>query len=438
MGTAFDRDRFVWLTGIEDTCVYSPARYGMPPLDEFALTGHDDQWRDDLLLVRDLGCGGLRYGAGWPRVHLAPGKFDWSWLDERIEFANDLGLTIIADLVHYGTATWLDGSFADPDYPEVVAEFAGAFAERYRGMVDAITPLNEPVTTASFSGLRGVWPPALTGWDGWTRVVTNLALGMSRSIAAIRSVNPAATIVHVEASALYETDDPALDEHRLLLERVAAIPTDLLLGRIQPGDEAWRWLEEHGASVGALTELAAAPPRLDILGVNYYPDLTPRRLVAGAPDPQQRALNRGVAGLEQVLRDAERRYGLPMMVTETSIEGSEETRSQWLRGSTDAVAGLRSDGMDIRGYTWWPLIDFVDWSWASGGHNIEEFEVAADVVSERTRSATGAAARVGSITPFLRRMGLARLDEANDGTLRRRPDASAELFASFARPQGLR
>ena len=109
----------------------------------------------------------------------------------------ELGLTVIADLVHYGTPTWLPESFADDAYPEAAAEFAGAFAARYRGLVDHLTPLNEPVTTASFCGLRGVWPPARSGWTGWTSVVVGIVDGLRRSIAAIRAANPDAVVVHL-------------------------------------------------------------------------------------------------------------------------------------------------------------------------------------------------------------------------------------------------
>lgn len=413
---------FVWLLGVEDTCVYPPPRYGMPPLDEFALTGHDAVWRDDLRLAADLGATGLRYGVGWPRVHPAPGRFDWSQLDERVALATDLGLELVADLVHYGTPTWLDGSFADAGFPDAMAEYAGAFAERYRGVVDAITPLNEPVTTASFAGLRGVWPPALHGWDGWVRVTVGIARGVQQAISAIRAANPEATIVHVEASGLHETADPALEEHVDLLRMTSTLPTDLILGRVGDGDRSWRWLVEQGADAGALAGLAAAPPSVDILGLNYYPDLTPRVVVRGDDGPRQLAVDRGAAGLERVLIDARDRWALPIVVTETSIEGDEAARTAWLRDAAGTVDRMRDAGHDIRGLTWWPLLDFVDWSWAAGGRNVEEFAIPAELEADRAGGDAG-------LGPFLRRMGLVRLDAAPDGTLQRAPDGSAELFA---------
>ena len=161
-------------------------------------------------------------------------------LDERLALRNsDLGLTVIADLVHYGTPTWLADSFADADYPDVVAKFAGEFAARYRGVVDHITPLNEPLTTASFCGLRGVWPPALTGWMGWTTVTLGIVVGVSRSIAAIRAANPDAVIVHVEAATIYQTAVTGLEDHVTELESLGMLPTDLLLGRVDPSHEMY-------------------------------------------------------------------------------------------------------------------------------------------------------------------------------------------------------
>lgn len=422
---------FAWIAGIEDTCVYPAAGYEMEPLDEYDLTGHTENWRSDLLLVRDLGATAVRYGVNWPLVHTGRAVFDWSMLDERFDYAvRELGLTVIADLVHYGTPTWLATSFADPDYPDVVAEFAGAFALRYRGIVDHITPLNEPVTTASFSGLRGVWPPALTGWSGWTTVTMNVARGIARSIRSIRAANPDAVIVHVEASSLYGTSDATLQGHSQHLQGLGTLPTDLLLGRVIVGHPQRSWLLEHGASEHHLRELTTDAPTVDLLGVNYYPMLTPRTLVTIGGAVDQVATDGWTDGLSAVLRGFAERYGLPLLITETSIEGDDDTRKRWLDESIAAVHALRDDGIDIRGYTWWPLLDFVDWSFASGGRNVEEFQVDDDVVASRTFSLSASGAR--SKTPFLRRMGLVRLDESADGSLARTRTPAAELFAALS------
>ncbi|MFE4950386.1 family 1 glycosylhydrolase [Leifsonia sp. NPDC056665] len=432
-GAGLGPGEFAWAAGIEDTCVYPPEHFAMADLDEYDLTDHTGNWRDDLLAVRDLGATVLRYGVNWPLVHTAPGVFDWSMLDERLTYAAaELGLTVIADLVHYGTPTWLRASFADARYPQTVAEFAGAFAARYRGIVDHVTPLNEPLTTASFCGLRGVWPPSLTGWDGWTAVTLGVVEGMAATIRAVRAANPDAVVVHVEATSQYSADDAGLAEHAALLESVGMLPTDLLLGRVDPSHPLHAWLLEQGAAPERLERLTVAPPTVDLLGVNYYPDLSPRTLVQRDDEVAQVATNRWSDGLADSLRAFSARYGLPMLITETSIEGDDELRSAWLDDSVRSIGELRAEGLDIRGYTWWPVFDFVDWSYASGGRNVEEFVVDDDIVAARQHSGDGAEDGRRAKTPFLRRMGVIRLDEQEDGRLARVPTAAAELYARLA------
>jgi len=447
-GRVFAPGTFTFVAGIEDTCVYPPQHFAMAPLDEHELTGHDDVWREDLDLVASLGASALRYGVDWPRVHVAPGVFDWAVLDERLPYAASIGITVIADLVHYGTPSWLAESFADPGYPAAIASFAGAFAARYAGVVDHVTPLNEPITTASFAGLRGVWPPALTGWEGWTRVVLGIAAGFQQAVAAVRSANPDAVVVHVEASSLYTADDDdavavdrddgvdldrapvrdvdgaALAAEAALLEDLGWVPTDLVLGRVVESHPSHAWLVAHGADPAALADLVDGAVTIDLLGVNYYPDLSPRRLVSGATGTVQHAYDRWSAGLVESVTRFGARYELPMVVTETSIEGSDAVRSAWVRDSVAAVRALVDAGVDVRGWTWWPVFDFVDWSYASGGRNVEEFAVSDDVVAERSGT--------GSKTPYLRRMGLVRLEEQADGTLARVVTSAAETYRGLA------
>ncbi|MCG7415773.1 family 1 glycosylhydrolase [Microbacterium aurum] len=430
---SFARDSFTWILGIEDTCVY-PVSDAAPPLDEHVLTGHSEKWREDLTLARDLGATAVRYGVSWPVVHTAPGVFDWAELDEVIPFAVDeLGLTIVADLVHYGTPRWLTGVFADPGYPDAIAAFARAFAERYRGRVSHYTPLNEPVTTASFCGLRGVWPPRLTGWDGWVAVAVPIALGMARATMALREADPEAVIVHVEASTIVHTDDATLDGHAALLRDVGWLPTDLLIGRVDRSHPLWEWLLDHGAAVGDLDWLLAHPAIPDLIGVNYYPDLTPRRLTTVGARAVQLSYDKWAAGLREALEAFAHRYALPLVVTETSIEGDDALRTEWLSASAEVVRSL-APRLDIRGYTWWPLFDFVDWSWAAGGANVEEFVVERTTANGETE--IGPAPPLGDPaegkTAFLRRMGLVRLEERPDGDLVRVPTAAAARFQELS------
>lgn len=426
----FGAKTMTFLLGIEDTCVY-PVDPSAAPLDEHELTEHTVRWKDDLATVKNLGATAVRYGVNWPTVHLGPDRFDWSVLDEVVPYAvEELGLTIVADLVHYGTPPWVTDSFADPRYPDAIASFAAAFAERYRNNVSHFTPLNEPVTTASFCGLRGVWPPALTGWEGWVAVAIPIALGMVKTVQAIRAVQPDAVIVHVEAATLVEPEDDTLTEHASLLRAIGWLPTDLLMGRVTSRHPMRSWLVEHGASDPDLEWLEAQSTRPDIIGVNYYPDLTPRRLELVDGRIVQVSYDRGAVGLREAVTGFASRYNLPLAITETSIEGSDEVREAWVRTSIAELRDLVAGGIDLRGYTWWPMFDFIDWSWAAAGANVEEFAVVQVLADGST--AVGPTPSLGDPadgkTAFLRRMGLIRLDEHTDGSLQRNRTPAADAF----------
>jgi beta-glucosidase len=76
-------------------------------------------------------------------------------------------------------------------------------------------------------------------------------------------------------------------------------------------------------------------------------------------------------------------------------------------------------------------MDFVDWSWASGGSVVEEF-YRRDGPGEAPHPVSPLGAPGGPVTPFLRRMGLYRLDAGATGTLERLPTNALDHFRRWA------
>ena len=353
---------FTWAVGIEDTFV-PQVRAGHRRLDEYELMDHYRRWRDDLDRAADLGISAIRYGIPWYRVNPSPGVFDWSWVDSVLEYLVEVKrIAPIVDLVHYGTPLWLEGEFAAASYPERVAEYAAAFAGRYGRMVRHYTPLNEPGVTAAYCGRNGRWPPYLRGDRGYARVLLALARGIVRTAEALRSIQPDAILVHVEDVGLERAARPDLAELADRAQERRLLPLDLACGRVVQGHPGYPWLVEQGATGAELDDLAARAPRWDILGVNYYPwsnrviyRRTNGRVVA-AVDRRP-----GAAGLGPLLRSIHERYRLPLMVTETSSDGSHAVRARWMGDTLAAVRRARDGGVPVVGYTWFPMFTMVDW-----------------------------------------------------------------------------
>jgi beta-glucosidase/6-phospho-beta-glucosidase/beta-galactosidase len=359
---------FEWAVGIEDTFIGHPSGRRRRILDEYELIDHYRRWRSDFDHVASLGVRSIRYGVPWYRVNPQPGVFDWAWTDAVFEHLDRRGLRPIVDLVHYGTPLWLRRSFVDPDYPPRVAEYAAAMVERYGRLAGGWTPLNEPVVNADLSGMRGVWPPHLRGRRGYDRVLLGIVEGMARTIAAIRSVDPAARIVAVEPCDVVTTEDESLEPvvearwHELFL------PLDLLLGRVDERHPLHERLLASGIEPERLAAVRANPQRVDVVGVNFYPHMSHAELVRA--DGAVRRRNHYATG--QALATALTRFqahaGLPVMLTETSDNASVERRARWMDESIVAVAGLREAGVPVVGYTWFPVLSHIDWRWRRGAN----------------------------------------------------------------------
>jgi beta-glucosidase len=360
---------FAWAVGIEDTFIGQPSGRRGRILDEYALIDHYSRWRGDLDLVATLGVRTIRYGIPWYRVNPAPGAFDFTWTDELFEHLDRRRLRPIIDLVHYGTPLWLRRSFVDQDYPERVAEYAAAMAERYGALVAGWTPLNEPVVNADFSGRRGVWPPHLRGQVGYDRVLVGIAEGVARTINAIRAVDPAARIVAVEPCDLLTTEDPTLEETVQARWDELFLPLDLVLGRVDDRHPLNRRLIASGIDPERLAALRSPAPHVDVVGVNFYPHMS-RAVLTRKRDGGVRRRNRYASAddLARVLTRFHARTGRPVMLTETSDNAPLQRRARWMDASVAAMCGLLQAGIPVVGYTWFPVLSHVDWRWRRGPH----------------------------------------------------------------------
>ena len=327
--------------GIEDTFVLEGGR----PLDEYALCGHYERWRADLALAGRSGASLLRWGIPWHRVEPEPGRFELGWVDRVFDAAEEEGLELVADLVHYGCPGWLEGAFDNPEYPARVAAYAAAVADRYGPRLRSYTALNEPLITAMLCGEQGRWPPALTGDAGFVRVLGQVL----RGIVAVRAVMGGRTAIDVEAAFRWVGADTAHLAARSLLSY------DLLFGLVDGEHPLAGWLARHGLT--DVDELVAPP---DVVGLNYYPHLTTVEVETGARPYV------GAAGLTEVVRAFAARYDRPLMLTETSVDGLVRLRLEWLAESLDACAALRAEGLPLTGYVWFPLFTLVDWDYREG------------------------------------------------------------------------
>lgn len=350
-------------------------RVGNDYFDQLARSGHASRI-EDLDLFAALGLRTLRYPILWERV--APDgleRADWSWADERLGRLRQLGIRPIVGLCHHGSGPH-HTSLVDPAFPDLLADFAAAVAERYP-WVDAYTPVNEPLTTARFAALYGHWYPHHRDERSFIQALVGQCAAVARAMERIRRVNPEAQLIQTEdLGKTFSTPELAyqadFDNDRRWLT------FDLLCGRVDHHHPLWNHLVNHGQDERLLDAFLDQPCPPDVLGLNYY--LTGERFLdhridhypphlhggngyqAYADVEAVRVLEAGIAGPVPLLREVWERYARPIAVTEAHLGCTREEQVRWLAEVWSAAGTLKRDGIDIRAVTVWSLLGAFDWN----------------------------------------------------------------------------
>ena len=341
----------MFATGIE--CSYPTIDGGRTRRDLMDECGHYQHWKQDLTLVRDLGLRVLRYGLPYYRMHLARGKYDWSFADQVMEFMHGLGLEPILDLLHFGVPDWL-GDFQNAELPIRFAEYCGAVAERYP-WVRFYTPVNELYVAARSSALEGDWNEQRRDDRSFVRAITNLAAASILASKAICVHRPDAVFVQSETAEFTHDarirPDPALTLRNAL--RFAAL--DLLYAHPLDGTVLNYFYENGFASEEYHWFMTSQIAGYQIMGNDYYG----RNERISLPSGELLAAE-DIAGWYGLTKMYWGRYFKPVMHTETNVNNP-NLAPTWLWKQFINILRMRDDGVPVIGFTWYSLTDQIDW-----------------------------------------------------------------------------
>jgi beta-glucosidase len=352
---------------------------------------HHRRMPQDVALMRELGLGAYRFSISWPRVLPAgTGAVNERGLDFYRRLVDELlaaGIAPVATLYHWDLPAALDdrGGWTNEDVAGWFADYAAVCVRALGDRVALWATLNEPWVVADGGYLAGVLAPGQRSAFAAARAAHHQLRAHAAAMLACRPLTraPLGIVVNLEpkhAAGDAEEDRAAVVRADAYMNRHYLDP--LLLGRYPEELRAIygeAWSERFGAEAGALR----AP--LDWLGVNYYT----RSVVRHDPEqwplrasrvPQEGATHTELGwevypdGLREVLRWVRDRYGaLPLYVTENGAafhdpptageEGIQDPlRVAYLRDHLRAVAAAIAEGVDVRGYFAWSLLDNLEWA----------------------------------------------------------------------------
>ena len=150
-----------------------------------------------LAAISDLGIRKLRFPVLWERHEPVQGAvIDWSLTESQLQYFKEKRIDVIAGLVHHGSGPAFT-NLLDEQFPYLLADYARKVAQQFP-WIQYYTPVNEPLTTARFSGLYKIWYPHKGNDKSFIPMLLNQLKGIVLAMQAIREINPQAKLVQTE------------------------------------------------------------------------------------------------------------------------------------------------------------------------------------------------------------------------------------------------
>ncbi len=322
-------------------------------VDVAETTGHDARWRADLDAVLAAGVTTFRYPLRWHRLEAEPGHFDWSEPDAVLEHLRERGAHVVLDLVHHTSyPAWLSDGFRDRRFGPAFVRYAEAVARHYPWL-GSYTLFNEPFATLFLAGSEALWPPYDRGTEGFVRLLRSVLPALSEASQCWSDLLPDAAHVWVDTCEHHVGTAGAPERYAATANDRRHVVLDLALGHdLDPGRPFLREL----LAAGGEPLLHLDPVRVDRLGLDYYCHSEWFYDERGSHSPSPHPV-----GFAELAEQYGKRYGLPLLLSETNVRGLPSDRASWLRYVLEQYELAVSRGVDLEGFCWFPYVDSCDW-----------------------------------------------------------------------------
>jgi hypothetical protein len=256
-----------------------------------------------------------------------------------------------------------------------MASYAYEVANRYP-WIENYVPINEPLTSALFSGLYGYWYPHHRSEHSFYRMLLNQLKATVLCMDAIHSVNPTARFIQTEG--LGKTYSTPLLSYQADFENHRRLLTfDILTGRLKTGHPLFHRVVESGITENEIHYFQEHRTTPDILGLHFsvnserwldesYEKFDTDTLgfngIHRYADTElaKAGVEKG-GGFKSLTTEIWERYKLPLAITKANFHGSKEEQLRWFKEIWDHSIDLSHKEIPIKAVTSWDLLGSSEW-----------------------------------------------------------------------------
>lgn len=306
---------------------------------------HYRLYKQDFAMARKLNLNALRFGIEWSRIEPEEGQWDQLEIDYYKRYILEMksqGLEPFLNIWHWTLPVWFTekGGFKNRKNIKFFERFVQKISDELLDNVEYVITLNEPNVYASFGYLIGEWPPEEKNIASFLRVYMNLVTSHRRAYKILKTAHPSLQVGAAPQLGNIQAKRP----HSFIDSTVTRFMR-----------YSWNWW-----FVKRINKYQ------DFVGFNYY--FTDYYKGPHRKNPQVMINDMGwymePEGLYPLLVRAHARYNKPIIVTENGVaDMNDEYRQWWIEQSMVAMERAISEGVDVRGYMHWSLLDNFEWKY---------------------------------------------------------------------------
>ncbi len=306
---------------------------------------HYNRYKQDFDLAKQLNLNAFRFTVEWSRIEPEQGKIDQEAIDHYKDYIKELkkrDMEPILNIWHWTVPVWFEqkGGFKHRRNLKYFKNFVHLVATEFTDDLEYVITLNEPNVYATFSYQLGMWPPQEKNVISMLKVYLNLVKAHKTAYYLLKQQKPNLQIGVATQLANIQAKDPHdySDEFSTRIMRFG-----------------WNWWF-----------LNRIKHEQDFVGMNYYftdyyngwfkrdDPTVPRSDLGWYMEPE---------GLYPILLRAWAHYKKPIIVTENGVaDFKDEYRRWWIEETIVAMERAVSEGVNIRGYFHWSLLDNFEWA----------------------------------------------------------------------------
>jgi beta-glucosidase len=302
---------------------------------------HYNRYEEDFNIAQQLGHNVHRFSIEWSRIEPSEGKFDEKEIEhyrQVILALRERGIEPFVTLWHWTLPVWLaeKGGIQNTSFPTFFERYTETIVKALGTDVKFWITLNEPDVVASHAYLKGVWPPQKKNPFIYYRVLKHLVAAHKLAYQTIKTHDPNAQI--------------GIAKHQIAFQVASKTLINNILKTI--GHFFWnQWFLNHIKN------------HQDFIGLNHYN----RNVINNGfyKNPNKQFTDFGwefyPEAIYQTLIEL-KSYKKPIYVTENGIaDARDNLREEFIKKSLAAVHRAIQDGVDVRGYFYWSLLDNFEW-----------------------------------------------------------------------------